>query len=262
MTIFNAFAVAIGAGIRLAALILVVAIVGTAIVGRIVEGELSGGHAAIGLLFVAGLVIGVVFLWNSPLVFALFLAAAGLVALWAMAQFAAEKSLVKQIQQEEEARYRAAIERDPKNAAAWSALGDLYLEAKRYDDAIACYERAVQLAPTDATERRKLVRAKQLKSEAETKGKFCPQCKSPVSLFAVKCQSCGYELSAPIWVYLLAAASDRTAMKRAAITFVIAFPIVSLWIALLAALNPIGRAILVLATLSAIGIVVLIELRG
>lgn len=261
MTI-GAFALALEAGIRLAVLILVVAIVGAAIIGRIIEGELSGSHAAIGLLFIVGLLVGVVFLWNSPLVFALFLAAAGLVALWSMAQFAAERSLVKQIQQEEEARYKAAIERDPKNAAAWSALGDLYLEAKRYEDAIACYERAVQLAPTDAMERRKLMRAKQLKSEEEARGKFCPQCKSPVSLFAVQCQSCGYELSVPIWVYLLAAASDKSAMKKAVITFIIALPIASLWFALFAALNPIGRAILVLATLSAIGIVILIELRG
>lgn len=258
----EAFAAAFAAGMRLAALVLVVAIVGAAIVGRIIEGELSGGHATIGLLFIAGLLIGVVFLWNSPLVFALFLAAAGLAALWTMAQFAAEKSLVKQIQREEEARYKAAIERDPKNAAAWSALGDLYLEAKRYDDAIACYERAVQLAPTDATEKRKLAKARQLKAEAEAKGKFCPQCKTPVPLFAVQCQSCGYELSVPVWVYLLAAASDKTAMKKVAITFIVVFPIASLWVALFAALNPIGKAILLLATLSAIGIVLLIELRG
>lgn len=262
MSMLEAFVSAFEAGIRLTALILVVAIVGAAIVGRIIEGELSGSHAAIGLLFIAGLLIGVVFLWKSPLVFALFLASAGLVALWTMAQFAAERSLVKQIQREEEARYKAAIERDPKNAAAWSALGDLYLESKRYDDAIACYKQAVQIAPTDTTERRKLERAKQLKSEAEAKGKFCPQCKRPVSFLAVQCQSCGYELSAPVWVYFLAAARDKTAMKKVAITFIIALPIASLWVALFVALNSIGKAILLLATLAAIGIVLLIELRG
>lgn len=256
-----AFASAFASGIRLAALILVVAIIGAAIVGRIIEGELSGSHAAIAFLFVAGLLIGVVFLWNSPLVFALFLAAAGLASLWTMAQFAAEKSLIKQIQQEE-ARYKAAIERDHQNAAAWSALGDLYLEAKRYNDAIECYEKAVQLAPTDPAERRKLTRAKQLKDEAEAKGKFCPQCKVPVSLFAVQCPSCGYELSVPVWVYLFAAANDRTAMKKVAIAFIVAFPIASFWVALFAMLNPVGRAILLLSTLAAIGIVLLIELRG
>lgn len=262
MDMVGAFATAFALGIKFAALILVVAMVGAAIVGRIVEGELSGNHAVIGLLFVAGLLVGVVLLWNSPLVFALFLVAAGLVALWAMAQFAAERSLIRQIRQEEEERYKAAIERDPKNAAAWSALGDLYLEEKRYDDAIACYERAVQIAPTDAEERRKLARAKQLKSEAEAKGKFCPQCKAPVSQLTVQCPFCGYELSVPIWVYLLAAAGDRVAMRKVAIAFALAFPVASLWAALLLSLNPTGRAVLLLATLAAISIVLLIELRS
>lgn len=258
----GAFVTAFEAGLRLAALILVVALVGAAILGRIIEGELSGSHAVIGLLFVAGLLVGVVFLWNSPLVFALFLAAAGLVSLWAMAQFAAERQMIKQIREEEEARYKAAIERDPKNAAAWSALGDLYLEVHRYDDAISCYERAVQLMPNDAAERRKLLRAKQLKNEAEARERMCPQCKAPTKLLATHCPHCGYELSVPIWVYLLAATKDRSAMAKVALTFVIALFATSLWIALFISLNTFGQAILVLTTLAAALIVLLMELRG
>jgi tetratricopeptide (TPR) repeat protein len=257
----GAFVTAFEAGIRLAALVLVVAIVGAAIIGRIIEGELSGSHAVIGLLFVSGLLIGVIFLWNSPLVFALFLLAAGLAALWAMAQTVSERQLMMQIRAEDEARYKAAIERDPKNAAAWSALGDLYLEAKRYDDAISCYEKAVQLMPNDPTEKRKLMRAKQLKSEAEAKGKFCPQCKSPTPLLAVQCPNCGYELSVPVWVYLLAAAKDKSAMAKVSVAFVLAFLAASVWLTLFFALNSFGRAILVLATLAAICVVALMELR-
>ena len=63
----GAFVTAFEAGIRLAALVLVVAIAGAAIVRRIIEGELSGSHAAIGLLFVAGLLIGVVSCGTVPL---------------------------------------------------------------------------------------------------------------------------------------------------------------------------------------------------
>lgn len=258
----GAFVMAFEAGLRLAALILVVALVGAAVLGRIIEGELSGSHAAVGLLFVAGLLIGVVFLWNSPLVFALFLAAAGLASLWTMAQFAAERQMIKQIREEEEARYKAAIERDPKNAAAWSALGDLYLEAQRYDEAISCYERAVQLAPNDATEKRKLLRAKQLKSETEARGKTCPQCKAPITLLATQCPQCGYEVSAPIWVYLLAAAKDKSAMAKVALTFFVALFLTSLWIAFFITMDTFGRAILILATLGATLIVLLVELRG
>jgi len=258
----GAFVTAFEAGIRLAALVLVVAIVGAAIIGRIIEGELSGSHAAIGLLFVAGLLIGIVFLWNSPIVFALFLLAAGLTALWAMAQMVSERQLMMQIRKEDETRYKAAIERDPKNAAAWSALGDLYLEAKRYDDAISCYEKAVQLMPNDPTEKRKLLRAKQLKSEAETKGRICPQCRSLTSLLTVHCPNCGHELSVPVWVYLLVAIKDKSAIAKVSLAFVLAFLVASVWLTFFLALNSFGRAVLVLATLAAICIVVLMELKG
>jgi len=195
----GAFATAFEMGIRLAALVLVVALVGAAVIGRIMEGELTGSHATIALLFVAALLVGVVLLWNSPFVFALFLVAAGLVALWWLAQVTAERQLVHQIHAEEEARYKAALERDPNNAAAWSALGDLYLEAKRYDDAIACYERAVQIMPTATEEKRKLRRAQQLKEEAQRTQRHCPQCHLPLPLLAVTCPQCGEEVSAPVW---------------------------------------------------------------
>ncbi len=257
----KAFAVAFVSAVRLTALIFVVAFIGVAIFGRILEGELSGWQAVIALLFVAGLLIGVVLLWNSPLVFALFLVAAGLMTLWAMMRAAGERQLLHQMRLEEEQRYKAAIEHDPRNAAAWSALGDLYLESRRYDDAIACYERAVQLMPTDPAEKRKLHRARQLKQEAEAKGSFCPQCKAPVSAFTVQCPSCGFERSVPVWVYLLAATSDRAAMRKVLLAFLIAFPLASLWVALLFSLNPPWRALLLLATMAAIAIVVWVELR-
>ncbi len=191
-----------------------------------------------------------------------FLVAAGLVALWWLAQVTAERQLVHQIHAEEEARYKAALERDPNNAAAWSALGDLYLEAKRYDDAIACYERAVQIMPTATKEKRKLRRAQQLKEEAQRTQRHCPQCHSPLPLLAVTCPQCGEEVSAPVWVYLLAAARDREALRRTFLAFLVAFPIVTLWLMLFFALNFLGRALLLLFTLVAILIVVMMELRG
>ncbi len=257
----GAFVAAFGMGIRLAALMLVVAIVGAAVLGRIIEGELTGSHAGIALLFVAALLVGVVLLWNTPFLFALFLAAAGLVALWLIGQTAAQRRLVQEMRSAEEARYKATLERDPRNAAAWSALGDLYLEIHRYEDAITCYERAVQLSPTDPTEKRKLKRAQQLKAEAEARGRFCPQCHVPVALWVVQCPACGFELSAPVWAYLFATARDKVAMKKVALAFPIALPIASLWVALLVMLLPLGRALSVLFPLAAIVIVVLVELR-
>jgi len=62
----RAFAAAFEMGIRLAALILVVSIVGAAVIGGVIEGELTGSHAGIALLFVAALLVGVVLLWDTP----------------------------------------------------------------------------------------------------------------------------------------------------------------------------------------------------
>ncbi len=258
----GAFVTAFEMGIRLAALVLVVAIFGAAVFGRVVEGELTGSHAAIALLFVAALLVGVVLLWDSPLVFAMFLVAAGLAALWWLARMTAERQLLHQLRAEDEARYKAAIERDPNNAAAWSALGDLYLEMQRFDDAIACYERAIQIMPNLSEERRKLRRAQKLKEEAQRTQRYCPQCRSPLSSLAVTCPQCGEEVSAPVWVYLLAAARDREALRRTFITFLVAFPIVTLWLMLFFALNFLGRALLMLSTFVAILIVLMMELRG
>lgn len=256
------FALAFEMGIRLAVLVLIVAIIGAAIIGRIIEGELSGSQAVIALLFVAGLLIGVVLFWNSPFVFVVFLLAGGLISLWLLAHVAAERKLTQQIRTEDEARYKAVIGRDPKNAAAWSSLGNLYLEMRRYDDAIECLEQALQIMPDSPDDKHKLRWAKRLKAEAETKTKPCPQCKTPLSRSAITCPQCGYELSAPLWAYFLAAAVDKVAMRKVVIALLIALPVATILFAFLSMLNPFWRAIVILATLAAIGIVLLIELRG
>lgn len=41
--------------------------------------------------------------------------------------------------------YRQALARDPKNHRGWDALGSLLAETGRFDDAVSCFERAVQL---------------------------------------------------------------------------------------------------------------------
>jgi tryptophan-rich sensory protein len=73
--------------------------------------------------------------------------------------------------------------------------------------------------------------------------------------------NCGYELSVPVWVYLLVAVKDKSAMAKVSVAFVLAFLAASVWLTLFFALNSFGRAILVLATLAAICVVALMELR-
>jgi Tfp pilus assembly protein PilF len=43
--------------------------------------------------------------------------------------------------------YRQVIAEDPNNAVAYNNLGNLYRNQDRFDQAIACYERAIQIAP-------------------------------------------------------------------------------------------------------------------
>jgi cytochrome c-type biogenesis protein CcmH/NrfG len=45
--------------------------------------------------------------------------------------------------------FRSAAEKDPKNAAPRSQLGDLYFNAERFDDSIKWYEQALALTPDD-----------------------------------------------------------------------------------------------------------------
>jgi Flp pilus assembly protein TadD len=54
---------------------------------------------------------------------------------------------------EAEARYRAALERDPGLHAAWDGLGTLAHAARRFGVAVDALERAVALAPRNPTYR-------------------------------------------------------------------------------------------------------------
>ncbi|MCS7223633.1 MAG: tetratricopeptide repeat protein [Armatimonadetes bacterium] len=255
------YAEAIAQAVRLSALLLTVGFVGIGVISRIIDGSFSGEEAAIGLLFVAVLLVGVVFLWDRPLVFVLLLAGGALVALWTLSRSRAEKKWMSQQWEEDAARYRKTLERDPKNAAAWSALGDLYLEKGQYQDAVACYEKAVELVPTDSTEKAKLSRAKRKLEESQGKGRFCPDCKNPVPRTVLTCPHCGFELSAPFWVWIVEAARDPKAWKKGAIAFVVSFCLLTVYVFLLTILPPIWRAFLLLSTMLAIAIVIWIEIR-
>jgi tetratricopeptide (TPR) repeat protein len=52
--------------------------------------------------------------------------------------------------------YRAAVEADPKNAAAWEGLGNVAFERKSYEDAIERYQKAIELDPKAMSARHKL----------------------------------------------------------------------------------------------------------
>ncbi len=252
---------AVAYGVRLAALVLTVSFIGLALFTRMIEGEFSGFEAGISLLFVSVLLTSVVFFWNSPFAFVILLLAGGLLTVWSLGVSRAEVRLLRKTVEKEEKNYRKAIEKDPRNAAAWSALGDIYWEQRRYQDAIRCYEEVLKITPTDAAERAKLRRAQRLLEEIQRTERICPECKAAVSRWAVPCPQCGSELAGPVWLWLVAAVREPKALGRFVASFLISFLILSVYFFLLSVLPPLWRSFLILSTMLAVAIVVWVEMR-
>jgi tetratricopeptide (TPR) repeat protein len=77
--------------------------------------------------------------------------------------------------EEDISKYQRLIERDPNHAAAHAALADALMVFLRYDEAIAEYERAIELAPQYSDgEILKLRRARLMKEASEKSGKCTP----------------------------------------------------------------------------------------
>lgn len=62
-------------------------------------------------------------------------------------------------------KYEAAIERDPRNAAAYSFLGEACLRLSRFEEAQAALEVALELDPESKRDRRLLSQAKERRSQ-------------------------------------------------------------------------------------------------
>lgn len=79
-----------------------------------------------------------------------------------------EYASLRRMQKDDMERYQKILAADPRNGAAHSALGDIYLAREQYDDAIASFERAIAISP-DYTRREqsRLLQAKQLRDERQ-----------------------------------------------------------------------------------------------
>jgi cytochrome c-type biogenesis protein CcmH/NrfG len=60
----------------------------------------------------------------------------------------------------------ALIERDPKNASAFSYLGQTYLKLGKYDEAVAALEKAIELAPDSRYDKNYLRAAREYQAYA------------------------------------------------------------------------------------------------
>jgi tetratricopeptide (TPR) repeat protein len=175
--------------------------VGLIIKAWLVDGTLEGGFA-LGAILILMILFGLT--WTSQgsgmmllFLFLLLTASFGLPILgsrW-------EKKAQKQLDDGDIQKFRAAIERDPKNASAYAFLGDALIKRGSYVAAQAQYEKAVELAPQAEAWQRKL-RDVRMQVERQTLGTsgpsmrvlVCTNCRADNDAALSRCARCNTPL--------------------------------------------------------------------
>jgi tetratricopeptide (TPR) repeat protein len=230
-------------GFKLAVLLLFLGIVASAIVGRLVEGELSATEGVIVILLpIVSLVLALIWWKNSLIVLLSCSLCLGVVMLWVLHHIS-EQRIRRWLDEQEIERYKATIKSDPKNAAAHSMLGDVYLRLKRYDEAIKEFEEALKLDPLSQSDRYKLRLAKEKKLEAELRGVACPRCHNINPRIAARCQKCDYELNRSFAIDFVAWITQPDSLKRVITTTLLLIIPLSFFFSIISLLPSFLRAI-------------------
>jgi ribosomal protein L40E len=165
------------------------------LVGVFIERAISLAELLIALIVLVGLMGGLVQAWGTSWAWlfagAFLSVCTGVPVLNRMA----EKRLQKRMDSEDFRICLRVLQLDPKNPAAHSRLGDIHLAHGRLDEAIAAYEQATALAPTDDREKWKLNRAIEAKRRSVVHSAFCPRCDAENAPTATHCRKCGTVLS-------------------------------------------------------------------
>ena len=180
----------------------------------LVEGMLDGTIAVCAL---GGLLLGSAFVLKtaSPLLIAVWLvfviaATIGIPALAARG----EKSALFQMHEEDIAKYRRALEVNPRNSAAWREIGEVYMKMNRYDDALEAYKEAIKINPPDVQKiRRRLNQALEYRAglpNAQTV--ICDECKEETPK-AKTCLHCGAPIETNLLEWLFARENIRDILK-------------------------------------------------
>jgi tetratricopeptide (TPR) repeat protein len=127
------------------------------------------------------------------------------------------KRHMRQIDNEDIAKYRAAIDRDPNNASAYVFLGDALLKRGSYTAAIAQYERAMSISERFPQLQRKIDRLKKLEAGEvpSTRVIVCPQCQLENDGAVKNCTRCGEVLNMS-FVQFVAKKENSTDIVRSA----------------------------------------------
>jgi tetratricopeptide (TPR) repeat protein len=116
------------------------------------------GYCLVGAAFLLGVISIIRGGWGFIGILALIYAAILALAVW---EYVYWRRRERDHCQSEVARYRSAIEKDPMNAAAYSFLGENLLKLSRFEEARAELEKALELDPQSARDRRLLREAEE-----------------------------------------------------------------------------------------------------
>ncbi len=122
----------------------------------------------------------------------------------------AERRLTSQLDEDEIAKYRQAIEDYPENPYAHSLLADVYRRLGRRELALAEYQAALDIDPSLRQESYWLERMRTEMEREARKQMACPRCGTPRQERQLACQECGRPYSSiETWSYAYRVADSR-----------------------------------------------------
>jgi len=152
--------------------------------------------------------------WGSPMCWLLLLLLLGINFALPALNTVADKGHDRRMISDDVAKYQSMIERDPRNAAAHSYLGDAFMKCARYAEATESYQRAIDILPkASQTERYKLQRAQAKQQGHQDAIDICPGCRAENPPGLVRCPECNHYMKASYFLQEL----QREARPAAAV---------------------------------------------
>jgi tetratricopeptide (TPR) repeat protein len=171
----------------------------------------------------------------------------------------AERQASERLLGQDETRARQLIAADPRNAAAYSLLGDVYRQRGELDRAVKHYAHALEVSPGSTEDRYKLEKASKELSLQERGAQLCPMCREEIDRSQRRCPHCNYTLS--LGEGLREWTQARGPRKAVTASLLIAVPLTVLLVFLVPFLHrPFGTVIVLMAAALIVIVVVLLRL--
>jgi len=202
------------------------AALGITVVGAWISRELT--HTE-GVIYLGAVLLASVLLiqsMNSALFFPLLLGMG--VALWLLRAAAGNRARRRRdsLLEGDLPRYRAAIQRDPRNAAAHSQLARTLEKLGRPQEAIPHYQRSIELQPHMNEDKYRLDALLRSLAEEQAGVRRCPRCLTPLPPRAVDCPQCRRPVGAWSGLREVFGTPRQTAIACALLGVGLALPVV------------------------------------